>query len=572
MEITYDKAALLEYMDRIGAVGERMHRRQDESLNALNSCRQKYSRIHTKLEEAVHRAYNRLEQAESNLREAELEYELARCEEDRAKNDDELGIALGRVQLAHIRLSQAQAERQRADEEYRKAQGDLRNLETLWVTHAPALESQARALEGGLVTFSRVAASGNSDLNEYMGVMDQAQAALYGTHGGEAADTGNGILPSRNGDGTEDLRQTAARARTAEPSSFRSRLGNTVGILAAVNGLKHISMNIGGAAHTFPDSKSGAAKAYRTAVKSGDKELADYAQRLFAGGELRQETAAGQTAGNISLETADFFGAVPGGSENSRELAGAMAAAGLVRRADFGGLDYRTAQDIYRSVAETLEIFPDIDLKFVGSVQSRNRHLEKSLENMYLNAYRQHYPGASDAQLMPFVREQVETDMKGMEPGQGTIAQSLFVEAPQTEDQWILADYNGISINEQYGADYSFFADVRRRDVEARWKPVGCDTPRATVDHELGHQIARLTDAHNDDRIRELYARFMGLSMEQRGEVLSGYAGESIHEFIAEGWSEYRNNPNCRSAASFIAGRLLELYQQNTASLVKRRR
>ena len=52
-------------------------------------------------------------------------------------------------------------------------------------------------------------------------------------------------------------------------------------------------------------------------------------------------------------------------------------------------------------------MFPDIDLRFVGSVQSRNQHIEKSLEEMYLNAYRQHYPTASDADLMPFVRQQV---------------------------------------------------------------------------------------------------------------------------------------------------------------------
>ena len=113
---------------------------------------------------------------------------------------------------------------------------------------------------------------------------------------------------------------------------------------------------------------------------------------------------------------------------------------------------------------------------------------------------------------------------------------------------------------------------MRRSDVKAKWKPAGCDTPRATVDHELGHQIARLTNAHNDDVIQEMYSDFMALDSTQRGEALSGYAGESIHEFIAEGWSEYRNNPNCRTLATNISNRLFELYNQSIPRLVKVRR
>lgn len=108
--------------------------------------------------------------------------------------------------------------------------------------------------------------------------------------------------------------------------------------------------------------------------------------------------------------------------------------------------------------------------------------------------------------------------------------------------------------------------------MKAKWKPAGCDTPRATVDHELGHQIAKLTNAHNDYKMQEMYSRFMSLSSTQRGEVLSGYAGESIHEFIAEGWSEYRNNPNCRPLAKSISNRLFDLYNQHTPRLVKVRR
>ena len=63
-----------------------------------------------------------------------------------------------------------------------------------------------------------------------------------------------------------------------------------------------------------------------------------------------------------------------------------------------------------------------------------------------------------------------------------------------------------------------------------------------------------------------MYYEFKRLNNAQQGEVLSGYAGKSIHEFIAEGWSEYRNNPNCRTLAKNIATRLFDLYNQSNLS------
>ena len=114
MEVGYDKAALQEYMDQVGTVGEQMRRRQDESLNVFNSCKQQYNRIHTKLEEVAHRAYNQLENAESMQRSAELEYETARRTAENAEDEDEKNAAMQRMR-------QAQVMRATADEEYSKA-------------------------------------------------------------------------------------------------------------------------------------------------------------------------------------------------------------------------------------------------------------------------------------------------------------------------------------------------------------------------------------------------------------------------------------------------------------------
>ena len=574
MEVGYDKAALQEYMDEIGTLGENMCRRQDESLNLYNSCRKQYTRIHTKLEEVAHRAYNQLENAESMQRSAELEYETARRTVENTEDEDEKNAAIQRMRQAQVMRAAADEEYSKASVSYSKASDNLRNLSELWDGNAPALELQAHLVEDRMASFSRLVANGNSDLGEYMSIMDKAQSALYGGPTGKASGSVTGTSSSANVTGHTGT-QAAGRGsegHKSAASSFRSYLGNTIGIVAAANGAKNISMSVGGKTQTFPATKSGIAKAHRSAIRSGDAELASYTNQMFSGAGLSNNISAGQANGYVSNELSEGGGLSSSHSANNDKIAAAMVVNGFTRQADFGKLDNKTAQDIYNSVSETLDMFPDIDLRFVGSVQSRNQHIEKSLEEMYLNAYRQRYPTASDADLMPFVRQQVSEDMRGFEPGNGTIAQSLFVATPQTYGEEVIAKYNGISINEHYGSDYSYFTNVRRSDVKAKWKPAGCDTPRATVDHELGHQIAKLTDAHNDYEMQEMYSRFMSLSSTQRGEVLSGYAGESIHEFIAEGWSEYRNNPNCRPLAKSISNRLFDLYNQHTPRLVKVRR
>lgn len=564
MEVGYDKAALQEYMDQVVTVGEQMHRRQDESLNLFNSCKQQYNRIHTKLEEVAHRAYNQVENAESMRRSAEFEYETARRTAENAEDEDTKNAAMQRMQRAQVMRAEADEECAKASVAYSKASGDLRSLSELWDGNAPALESQAHRVEDGMASFSRLVANGNSDLGEYMSIMDKAQAALYGESGESTGS--NGSSSSFGGTtsfaGTQG--STAYGGQSGTGSSFKSKLGNAVGIVVGANGLKTISMSIGGNIQRFPNTKSGIAKAHRVALKSGDSELTSHTSKMFSSSALKGETVSGDVAG--------FGGSSSFVSSNNNQIAATMVVDGLVRQADFGKLDNKTAQDIHKSVSETLEMFPDIDLRFVGSVQSRNEHIEKSLEEMYLGAYRQHYPTASDTDLMPFVRQQVAEDMKGFEPDERTIAQSLFIETPQTYGEDVIAEFNGISINERYGGDYDHFTDVRKSDVQAKWKPEGCDTPRATVDHELGHQIARLTNAHNDADIQEMYSDFMCLTSTQRSEVLSGYAGESIHEFIAEGWSEYRNNPNCRPLATNISNRLFDLYNQNNPRFVKERR
>ena len=246
-----------------------------------------------------------------------------------------------------------------------------------------------------------------------------------------------------------------------------------------------------------------------------------------------------------------------------------LRALNFVENADFGNLDVNTAKDMTVAIQETKSMFPELDLKFVGSLQSRNEKISQGLSDFYYEAYKQYNPNVPDEKIREAVQEQVSIDLKGFEPGEGTIAQSLFVGNINDYSDSIISELNGITINESYGSDYSHFTDVRKSDVDSGWKPQNCYSPKATVDHELGHQIAKLVDAHNDKTINDMYQSFSELNDQDRSSVLSGYAGTNIHEFIAESWSEYRNNPQCRECARTVAERMIELYEKSQPHKVR---
>lgn len=253
----------------------------------------------------------------------------------------------------------------------------------------------------------------------------------------------------------------------------------------------------------------------------------------------------------------------PQKSEMKQNCSDYLTSYGLASSADFGNLDDNTAKDIAVAIQETKEMFPELDLRFVGSLQSRNEGIKQGLTDMYMQVFKQYNPGVPDDELIEEVQKRVAEDLEGLQPSGGTIAQSLFVPEPSGFSDSVIGSFNGITINEGFGSDYEYFKSVRRSDVDSGYKPQNCYSPKATVDHELGHQIAKLVDAHNDEFIQEKYKEFYSLDDSGKAAELSGYAGTSIHEFLAESWSEYRNNPQCRNLAREISERMIDLYNQS---------
>ncbi len=279
MELSYDKAALQEYMDDIGSVGESLRRAKDESFSQYNSCKQQYTRLYTELEQANRKAYNMVESAESMQRAADAEYELAMRRLENAEDDAERESAQEQLRSAQAHQAEAAHEMSIASATYAKAQANMKKLTNVWERYQPSIDSAAHKVEDGLSSFSTLVSNGNSDLGEYMVIMDKAQAALY--------DGGSDILSS--GGGSTSSPTSGGTIGKSNSSTFRFKSGNTLGLVTTA-GVASIVMNIAGKEHSFPHTKSGAAKAYRTAVKSGDSDLVSQTLLLFRKGLLCEKT------------------------------------------------------------------------------------------------------------------------------------------------------------------------------------------------------------------------------------------------------------------------------------------
>lgn len=245
---------------------------------------------------------------------------------------------------------------------------------------------------------------------------------------------------------------------------------------------------------------------------------------------------------------------------------------------DFGKLDLKVSQQIAESLFKTKTIFPNLqlDLRFVGSIQARNefavRECAGRLLKYYTDSYKTSNPNASKEECKKYAVLQTRQKLRGLKPQRNTIAQSISISPSNRpvskSDKILIEAIKGISINESFGYSDTSFRKEKVEEIISGHKPQGCNTAKATIDHEIGHQIANALNAANDPYIKQEFYKFDGLSRNEQAKVLSTYAGEEhkIGEFLAECWSEFQNNPECRPLAKKISNRMIELYTSSFGS------
>lgn len=224
---------------------------------------------------------------------------------------------------------------------------------------------------------------------------------------------------------------------------------------------------------------------------------------------------------------------------------------GIVDRADYGKLSATVANETNRSLYEHLRDYPELkgSFSFVGSAQVKNRAIY-------------------EAQLV-YYREQALRRFPDMDPDR---LAKMWAKKPRTSGEWAhamgksqhatLQGWDGIAWNENFGNEKKLAAlqASLKRNVVSKFHPIGGDTIKSIMDHEMGHQIDYLLDIRYDDEIKAMYSQWKRAGADEN--ALSRYASKSIAEFIAEGWAEYRNNPKPREIAQKIGDIIHDRYQK----------
>ena len=216
----------------------------------------------------------------------------------------------------------------------------------------------------------------------------------------------------------------------------------------------------------------------------------------------------------------------------------------LADRADYAGVHVDIANQWNRSLFDHLQEFPELrkNQHFVGTCQAQMAAWREAAIARRVESARALYPGRSDDDLRALAEIGIKTPkIKG-----STWAHS-------TPDK----DVGGIAVNKKWGGDPVRFNAALRDNVLSKYHPVGCDTVRSVVDHELGHQLDSLLGLHLDAEIQQAYKEALGKGIKDAFQGItnevSGYAGKNIKEFVAECWAESLNNPTPRNFAARVA-------------------
>lgn len=246
-------------------------------------------------------------------------------------------------------------------------------------------------------------------------------------------------------------------------------------------------------------------------------------------------------------------------SSSQKELQEYVRRNNLATFADFGSLNQKVSRDLVQAIYSAKKEFPFLQMSYVGSLQSRNQFAQEKLRQHYTEAYQKANPTVSLDALRPHIEKRVQKDMEDFSFESDDIAISYYFDKEESFADGARKLAIGIAVNEDLASNYENTQAMCERMVRKGASPQGCTTIKSVIDHEIAHQISDKIGAHNDPDIQSLFDKFSRQSEERCADLLSTYAKTDIHEFIAEAWAEYSNNPNPRRIALFVGAKLKEL-------------
>lgn len=215
----------------------------------------------------------------------------------------------------------------------------------------------------------------------------------------------------------------------------------------------------------------------------------------------------------------------------------------------FGDMDLELANQINECVYDAYKFCPKIKktMNFIGNFRDFNKMYTQELKKFFFAATGINKLSKSEERdLDKIIKYNLSI------PAEFDAFSSTILPNNHTGRK-----YNGIVIHYIRKSTYD---NRLAKSVENGWHPQDCQTFKSVLDHELGHQLDAALNLSRNKEILELY---QSCTKEEIKSGLSEYSLKSIEEFIAEGWTEYKNNKKPRRIASAI-GKIIEKEVKNS--------
>lgn len=221
-----------------------------------------------------------------------------------------------------------------------------------------------------------------------------------------------------------------------------------------------------------------------------------------------------------------------------------------IQNVSYKGVDVTTANAWNEGLKDSFDRFPELknNFGFVGEAHERNTMLKPIAKQHYMDDLAKLNPTLDATILEPYADKKVRSLMKSLQIDKATYAQSW---APANAP---FSAFRGVTVNREWGKKSAEFVKSIAGDVAGKFHPIGCDTIKSILDHEIGHQLDSLLGIKDIDEIKKL---FDSRTQDELTNGLSKYSWKNKNanrysEMIAEGWSEYCNNPQPRELAKTI--------------------
>lgn len=248
----------------------------------------------------------------------------------------------------------------------------------------------------------------------------------------------------------------------------------------------------------------------------------------------------------------------------------------LADHVDHGKLGVDVANIMNQQVHELITKYPSIrsELKFIGSIQSKNRYgvnealKEWEKENHdYLSAF----PDETVKKLKARAKRILTKNLNAKTP-----SSALAVARRQVKGNTNNNRMAGISFNEKYGlkSKVEQTNETLKRMVAANANPVGGDSLKYIIDHELGHVIDYHLGLVNNsgygfkDHVLEEWRK--NKTVDDIRKNVCKYATDNTHELVAESWGEFQNSSQPREFSKTISQRLQDLLEQKKQGVSKK--